>query len=105
MTTVFKQLIGFQWDAGNINKNLIKHNVTNRECEQIFFNNPLIIFNDPKHSITEKRQASFGKTDTGRLLLIIFTERNNLIRIISARDMNKKERNFYNETQQNHSEF
>ncbi|MBW1650041.1 MAG: BrnT family toxin [Deltaproteobacteria bacterium] len=105
MKTVFEQLTGFQWDVGNINKNLIKHNVENRECEQIFFNSPLVILDDLKHSIAEKRQAAFGKTDKGRLLVIIFTERDSLIRVISARDMNRKERSFYNEKRQNHSEF
>jgi len=89
------QFTGFQWDEGNINKNLNKHNVENWECEQVFFNEPLIILDDPKHSNAEKRWAAFGKTDGGTLLTVIFTKRDSLIRIISARTMNRKERNFY----------
>ncbi|MBW1727336.1 MAG: BrnT family toxin [Deltaproteobacteria bacterium] len=91
----FEQFIGFQWDEGNIDKNLLKHQVHNWECEQIFFNEPLIILDDPKHSLSEKRWAAFGQTDAGRLLTIIFTKRDKLLRVISARDMNRKEKKFY----------
>jgi uncharacterized DUF497 family protein len=89
------QFTGFQWDEGNINKNLYKHRVENWECEQVFFNEPLIILFDPKHSSSEKRWAAFGKTDAGKLLTVIFTRRSSLIRVISARTMKRKERNFY----------
>ena len=91
----FDQFTGFQWDKGNINKNLHKHKVENWECEQVFFNEPLIILDDPKHSNTEKRWVAFGKTDAGKLLTVIFTKRDSLIRVISARTMKRKERNFY----------
>ena len=91
----FEEVTGFQWDEGNINKNLYKHNVENWECEQIFFNEPLIILDDLKHSYDEKRWAAFGKTDAGRLLTVIYTKRGSLIRVISARDMKRKERKFY----------
>ena len=97
MEKIFEQISGFQWDRGNIDKNLIKHNVENWECEQVFFNRPLLVLYDPKHSVSEKRWAAFGKTDTDRFLVVIFTKRNNLIRIISSRDMNKRERKFYDE--------
>jgi uncharacterized protein len=97
MDKLFEQFLGFQWDKGNINKNLIKHNVENWECEQFFFNKPLIVLDDPRHSKPEKRWAAFGKTDTGRFLVIVFTRRNYLIRVISARDMNKNERRYYDE--------
>jgi uncharacterized DUF497 family protein len=95
MNELFDQFIGFQWDEGNINKNLYKHKVENWECEQIYFNDPLIILDDFKHSYSEKRWAAFGKTDAGRLLTVIFTKRGSLIRVISARDMKRKERIFY----------
>jgi uncharacterized DUF497 family protein len=95
----FEKLAGFEWDQGNIDKNLIKHNVENWECEQIFFNDPLIVLDDPKHSIAENRFAAFGKTDARRLLVVIFTIRSRLIRVISARKMSGKERNFYEENQ------
>ena len=90
---------GFQWDKGNRNKNLIKHNVEDLECEQVFFNEPLIIIEDTKHSIVEKMFATFGQTDAGRLLVVIFTKRVELLRVISARDMNRGERKFYEERQ------
>ena len=95
----FEKLAGFEWDQGNNDRNLIKHNVENWECEQIFFNDPLIVHDDPKHSIAENRFAAFGKTDAERLLVVIFTIRSRLIRVISARKMNRKERSFYEENQ------
>jgi len=97
MENEFANFVGFQWDRGNIDKNPIKHNVENWECEQIFFNRPLLILDDPKHSISEKRLAAFGRTDAGRLLVVVFTRKGDLLRVISARDMNKKERRFYEE--------
>ncbi len=97
MEKIFDQFSGFQWDRGNIDKNLINHNIENWECEQIFFNRPLIVLDDPKHSVAEKRWAAFGKTDTERFLIVIYTKRHNLIRVITARDMNRRERMFYNE--------
>jgi uncharacterized protein len=99
METEFEHITGFQWNEGNLNKNLLKHNVENWECEQIFFNEPLIIIADLKHSKAEKRWAAFGKSDTGRLLTIVFTIRGSLIRIISARDMSRKEIKFYEKNQ------
>ncbi len=97
MENEYDNFVGFQWDQGNIDKNLIKHNIENWESEQVFFNKPLLVLDDPKHSIPEKRWAAFGKTDANRFLIVIFTKRGDLIRVISARDMNKKERKFYDE--------
>jgi uncharacterized DUF497 family protein len=88
---------GFEWDQGNSEKNWTLHQVARSECEQVFFNEPLIVADDTKHSQTEKRWFVLGKTDTERLLFIVFTIRNKLIRIISARDMKKKEREIYYE--------
>ncbi|MCX5851580.1 MAG: BrnT family toxin [Deltaproteobacteria bacterium] len=89
--------VGFQWDEGNTEKNRIAHNVDNWECEQIFFNDPLLILDDRVHSTAENRWAAFGRTDSGRLLVVIFTIREKLIRVISARDMNRRESKFYEE--------
>jgi uncharacterized DUF497 family protein len=105
MKDVFGSFLGFQWDRGNSNKNLLRHNVQNWECEQGFFNKPLLVLEDPEHSIAEKRGAGFGKTDLGRLLVVIFTKRGNLVRVISARDMNSKERKFYEENEKENSGF
>lgn len=86
---------GFQWDEGNLLKNWEKHEVTASECEQLFFNQPLVVAEDEKHSIKEARLFALGQTDAGRLLFIVFAVRKNRIRVISARDMNRKERKVY----------
>ena len=86
---------GFQWDEGNAGKNWLKHRVSPSECEQVFFHLPLIPSDDLRHSDDENRYYALGKTDTGRLLFLVFTIREKNIRVISARDMNKKERRIY----------
>ncbi len=85
----------FDWDLGNSNKNLIKHKVTIQESEEVFFNQPLVIAEDLKHSSGEDRFYGLGKTNAGRKLFLVFTIRKNQIRIISIRDMNKKETKVY----------
>ena len=92
---IFKQCVGFQWDKGNSEKNWISHQVSKSECEQIFFNQPLVFGNDEKHSKIEQRYYTLGQTDDGRRLFIVCTIREKLIRVISARDMSKKEREEY----------
>ena len=105
MDEIYRELLhqcfGFDWDKGNVDKNWLKHKVSPSECEQIFFNHPLLIQDDIIHSATEKRFYALGRTDSKRTLFIVFTVRNNLIRIISARDMNRKEREDYNNEQAN----
>lgn len=86
---------GFEWDEGNVLKNWVKHRVTAAECEQIFFNRPLVVAEDVGHSQAEGRSYALGQTDAGRLLLVVFTFRRNLVRVISARGMSKKERKEY----------
>ena len=93
---ILNQISGFDWDEGNIDKNWIKHKVSPAECEQSFFNRPLVLKEDATHSKTETRFYILGKTDLKRTLLIVFTVRNNLVRVISARDMSRKEREAYN---------
>lgn len=92
---MYNDMDGFDWDNWNRDKNWIKHKVTYRECEEVFFNSPRVTYKDIKHSGIEKRHGILGKTDNKRLLHITFTVRVNLIRIISARDMDKKERAKY----------
>lgn len=92
---ILSQCEGFEWDDGNINKNWLKHKVSPAECEQIFFNRPLVIQDDIKHSEAEKRFYALGRTDSKRNLFIAFTVRNKRIRVISARDMSRKEREVY----------
>ena len=86
---------GFDWDEGNILKNWEKHGIAASEGEQIFFNFPLLSSPDEKHSIRETRFYALGHTDARRYLFIVFTIRKDLIRVISARDMNRKERRIY----------
>jgi len=92
---------GFDWDEGNTSKNWLKHKVTPTECEQIFFNQPLMVQGDPRHSKRETRYYALGKTDLKRTLFVAFTVRNNLIRVISARDMSRKERRVYDNEKKN----
>ena len=93
----FDRFAGFQWDKGNSDKNLVKHNVQNWECEQVFFNKPLLVLYDLRHSSEEKRWAAFGRTDAGRFLAVVFMKRGDLLRVISVRDMHRREREFYEE--------
>ncbi len=87
---------GFEWDSGNILKNEIKHGLKWQVIEELFFNEPLIIMEDKKHSSeTECRCAALGYIDSGGLISVIFTIRDSKISVISARDMSKKERSFY----------
>jgi uncharacterized DUF497 family protein len=88
-------IIGFDWDEGNINKNENKHGLNYKTIEEVFFNKPLVIAEDYKHSKNEQRCMVFGKLNSGKLITVIFTKRENKIRVISARSMNKKERKFY----------
>ncbi len=98
MNTIYKALqdcIGFEWDKTNIKKIWEKHHVSPIESEQIFFKKPLFIAADIKHSEEEKRYYALGCTDRGRKLFIVFTIRKKRIRVISSRDMSKKERKEY----------
>jgi uncharacterized DUF497 family protein len=90
-----EQFTGFDWDDGNIGKSWEKHYVSDLECEEVFFNRPLLVFPDPKHSEHEERFYALGRTNQGRRLFVVFTYRGDKIRIISARDMTKRERSFY----------
>lgn len=88
------QIVGFDWDEGNSRKSAAKHSVSQTDAEQMFFNEPLLILEDDKHSMREPRFHALGRTDDSRPLHISFTLRREatLIRVISARDMHKKER-------------
>jgi uncharacterized DUF497 family protein len=92
---VLAKCIGFEWDSHNSDKIWHTHHVSLSECEQIFFNLPLVVAGDVKHSGQETRFFALGQTDAERLLFVVFTVRNNKIRVISARDMNRKERRVY----------
>jgi len=86
---------GFEWDEGNLTKNWEKHDVSEGECEQIFFRQPLIVRRDKKHSKLENRYYALGRTDAERLLFLVFTVRKEKVRVISARDMTPAEKKRY----------
>lgn len=93
----FDLIVGFEWDAGNDRKSEVKHAVSKAEAEEVFMNEPLLLYSDIKHSGSESRIMALGATRTGRALTIIFTLRQNqsLIRVISVRDQHRKERVLY----------
>jgi uncharacterized protein len=92
---VFQDCSGFEWDSGNADKNRDKHGVEPGECEEAFFNRPFIVAYDERHSTGECRYYALGLSDSGRPLFIVFTIREMRIRVISARDMSRKERRVY----------
>jgi len=96
----WRQVTGFDWDEGNSRKSENKHDVSQSEAEQVFFNQPLLVLEDSKHSQKENRYHALGITDDERFLHITFTLRalGALIRIISARDMHRKERKIYEQS-------
>jgi uncharacterized DUF497 family protein len=95
----FLECAGFQWDEGNAEKNWLKHKVSRAECEEAFFNEPLLVASDLKHSGAEPRFYALGQTDEGRSLFIVFTLREKLIRVISAREMRRREKKEYDRVQ------
>lgn len=97
------QVVGFDWDKGNKEKNWEKHQVDYTECEQVFFNKPLLIGEDAGHSSQEQRYYVLGQSDIGRTLFLVFTVRDKKIRIISARDQSRKERTIYGQQTEIHT--
>ncbi len=92
---LLESCIGFDWDEWNTSKNWEEHRVTPEEAESIFFHDPLLLRSDTGHSTREKRYLAMGETPAGRRLLLAFTVRRKLIRVISARDMNRRETEAY----------
>lgn len=102
---ILSQLDGFDWDKGNITKNWEKHKVSYIECEEVFFNQPILAQENEIHSKSEPRYYVLGRTNDGRHLFIVFTIRQKKIRVISAREMSKKERRVYREQIEKASEI
>jgi len=93
----FAAVTSFQWDAGNADKNWRRHRVTQAEAEEVFFNRPVVVADDESHSDDETRYFLLGFTDRGRRLSIVFTIRGAFVRVISARNMTRRERTHYDE--------
>jgi uncharacterized DUF497 family protein len=91
------QIIGFQWDQGNARKSADKHGVSQSEAEQVFLNEPLLVTDDIRRGKSEPHFHALGVAHSGRRLHVTFTlrEENSKIRVISARDMHRKERAHY----------
>jgi uncharacterized DUF497 family protein len=96
---VLLECAGFEWDDGNSEKNWVRHQVSRAECEEVFFNEPLAAALDEKHSEDETRYYVLGETDDGRRLFLAVTIREQRIRVISARDMNRREEKEYSVAQ------
>ena len=94
------RVVGFDWDAGNERKSVDKHGVRQTEAEQAFFNQPLLVLEDERHSADERRFHALGRTEVGRRLQITFTlpREGSLVRVISARDMSASERAIYDKS-------
>lgn len=99
MSIDWTSIVGFEWDSANALKSAQKHGVRTDEAEEVFLNQPLLVLEDPAHSsIRERRWRALGQTGAGRLLQIVFTLRNDRLRVISGRPMSRKERLVYEET-------
>ena len=96
-----EQPVAFDWDEGNVDKSWDKHAVRASECEEVFLNRPLLVHEDPRHSTDERRHLALGQSHSGRRLFVVFTVRSDRIRVISARDMSRKERRSYGKAQAN----
>lgn len=92
---IFGKIYTFDWDKGNKDKNVKKHLVSNEECEEVFYDSDKKILKDVFHSGKEERYILLGKTKAERILYLVFTLRKDKVRVISARDLNKKERKLY----------
>lgn len=95
LSDLLSNVEGFQWDLGNSGKSVERHGVTRSEAEEAFFNRPVVVVDDSRHSVNERRFALHGVTNEDRSLTVIFTIRGALVRVISARDMSRKERREY----------
>jgi len=91
-----RRTVAFEWDQGNKGKNL-KHGVRDEECEEVFFDPQKKLLKDVLHSQKENRYILIGATKQQRPLFVVFTPRNNNVRVISARDLNQRERRLYEE--------
>lgn len=105
MKDIISKCEGFEWDEGNPNKNWHLHRVTDAECEDVFFNLSLIVAADAKHSKRERRFFALGRTENNRRLFIAFAIKENLICVISARDMTKSEQRKYAEKIKRDTDF
>ena len=87
----------FEWDEAKAAANLAKHAVSFEEAKTVFDDPVYVDFYDPDHSQDENRYIMIGQSGQGRLLLVSYTERDDIIRLISAREVTRGEREAYEE--------
>ncbi|MCP5124127.1 MAG: BrnT family toxin [Gammaproteobacteria bacterium] len=87
--------MAFEWDANKAATNLAKHSVSFEEAKTVFDDPLYVDFYDPDHSDEEHRYVMIGTSLQGRLLLVAYTERSDVIRLISAREATRAERKVY----------
>jgi uncharacterized DUF497 family protein len=92
----------FEWDPAKAEKNLKKHRVAFAEASSVFADNLSVTFPDPDHSVDEDRYITMGESSDGRLLAVAHIDRDDKIRIISAREMTRGERRYYEEGKRDH---
>lgn len=97
---ILEECTGFEWDEGNADKSWVTHGVARVEAEQVFFNVPLVLAPDREHSQAEDRYYGLGVTGAGRALFVVFTVRGERVRVISARDMSRRERRAYEQAKE-----
>ena len=89
--------MGYEWDQEKAASNLEKHEVSFEEAATVFDDPLYIDFYDPDHSIDEHRYLIMGQSTAGRLLIVSYTERDEIVRLISAREVTSSERRAYEE--------
>ena len=87
----------FEWDEPKAAGNLKKHRISFDEAVTVFGDRQAITFADTDHSEIEDRSRTYGLSSTGRLLVVVHTERKNTVRIISARKATKYEKTIYDQ--------
>jgi len=89
--------MNLEWDARKAHENLRKHGVSFEEAKTVFDDPVYVDFYDPDHSYNERRYIIIGQSQQGRLLIVSYTEREDVVRLISAREAARGEREAYEE--------
>ncbi len=89
--------MNFEWDEEKAGANLEKHGVSFEEAQTVFYNPLYVDFYDPDHSFDEHRYVLIGESGRGRLLMVSYTEKGDVIRLISSREVTPAERKAYEE--------
>lgn len=88
-------LVRFEWDPRKAAHNSAKHGVSFEEAKTVFDDDLFLVFSDPDHSLEEQRFLIVGRSRQARLLVVVYTERAEVVRLISAREATRRERRTY----------